>query len=390
APEQVQDPFDYDTRSDVYSFGLILLRCLMGESAGVEGLSTRRLSEICPRSIAEVIMRCISPRRKDRFGEATELFEALGKARGWSPRSGETAQGVSPGEDYIMTDLSEDASEGFIQQARALVDDGKLEEAVALLEQVTPGTAGLTELLDQVEERFRVSEELTNEALKLAEMGKTEEALDALGEAQSLWSESGPASVLKGDLGDGADGGVSFEPGRIPQPLKEAMELGKYSTVRAMLDRYVTEGPVTDDLLAVIAEFKQARVRTAILENVRAARKLYVQGHREEARDRWLEAARWLPRSTARERLRRVARHAERGELKIDIKKLPALAELQSRHADVAVQAHDLRAKLHDQLEEDHEETKRSRRRRLLLVLGMAAFIVVALATIVWGVLTWD
>jgi serine/threonine protein kinase len=80
APEQHANPRDYSTRSDVYSYGLIMLRCLSGEAPTLTGKPPEGYTTDWPAGLAEVMPRCLSDDPLDRYSDGYELYEELREA----------------------------------------------------------------------------------------------------------------------------------------------------------------------------------------------------------------------------------------------------------------------------------------------------------------------
>lgn len=92
SPEQIRDD-PCDPRSDIYSLGVLLYRCVTGDTPFPKGTTTamlmanlydppRRFREVAPRldvppAVEWVVMRCLEKRPQDRFANVMELQKAL-------------------------------------------------------------------------------------------------------------------------------------------------------------------------------------------------------------------------------------------------------------------------------------------------------------------------
>ncbi|MGD2173773.1 MAG: protein kinase [Candidatus Brocadiaceae bacterium] len=329
APEQQINSRDYDTRSDIYSFGLILLRCLTGKVVeGAPGTASAPWPDIL-RPIAD---RCLAPEPRNRFGDGQELLEAIRSVRTNRTTSfmaalvGDAAQGP------LETDREHEAADR-VAQAEAAIEKGRLHAALDLLESLPPDTPGIETLLDEVERRQEASDDLAAEAVRLAGMGKTDAAIDTIEQAESLYCDSSTVIAVREELGAPSP---DAPPGDLPEPLVKALASGRYGVARPLLERALCSGTITEEVREAVREFKRGRVRKAFLDNARAARRAYRTGDRKTAREHWLEAARWLPSGPERERLRRIAVAAGRGRLRIDTETLGALAEREQATAEPA------------------------------------------------------
>lgn len=81
APEQIEHGF-IDARTDVYGLGLVLLELIAGKAARRSPRDSAvdvrdLLSARVPDELAAVVLRCLSPRRDDRFSSAAAVSAAL-------------------------------------------------------------------------------------------------------------------------------------------------------------------------------------------------------------------------------------------------------------------------------------------------------------------------
>ncbi|KPK62622.1 MAG: hypothetical protein AMK73_05870 [Planctomycetes bacterium SM23_32] len=378
APEQYENPRDFDTRSDVYAFGLILTQCLTGirPEPGGEPPDLEDLS--WPEGLGQTVRRCLSRDRNARPADGFELFEALGRSTRYVRpirRPGDTdlpapALAVPPsyrgggGEEIEL----------LLQKARELVGEGRLEEAVQVLESLPPGTEGVAELTDQVERRHRECEELVEEAVRLAGLGERAAAAEIVREAEQRWPHSRTLAAVKAEL-LAAEEEEAAGTG-VPDPLAAALESGRYAAARSMLEKLIREGPLSTDLRRAVEKFKKGRVRRAFLDNINTARRLYVLGHHDEAAEHWLEAARWLPGSPERERLRRIAGVARKGRLRLDVQDAAVAAAAAGGVASGLSTASRQAPKV---------RWSRAKWRWMLVGLAVAAFLLVAGLTLLWG-----
>jgi len=323
SPEQRENPTDYDTRSDVYSFGLVLTWCLSGAEPDGSGGLPDGLE--WPGGLGEVVRRCIEADRDRRYADGAELLEALLEATGRQPRPvrAEEPAPEEAEEEPARAVVRQLTPEETLAEARTLADQGLLEEAVERLESLPRSTEGMAELLDEIERRRDACRELTAEAVRLAGMGRADAALDNLRQAEDLWANSATVAALKADLAREAGRDERELSAPAADPLQEALERGDYERARELLEKACREGRADQGVVEALRRFKRERVGAALMENVRQARRLYVQGHREAAERHWLEAARWLPPGSARERLRRFARAARSGKLRVKVPEMP-------------------------------------------------------------------
>jgi hypothetical protein len=380
APEQRQEPRDFDTRSDVYAFGLILLRCLSGEDPAPDGELPDRKELDWPEGLGRVVDRCLARDREDRPADGFELFETLGRSTRYvrpvrrERRTAEQEERSSGVETYAGG--GEGEVQRLIARARQMVEEGLLDEAVQVLESLPAGTEGAADLIDEVDRRCSECQQLTEEAVRLAGLGNHAAASELVKEAEGRWPHSRTLIAVKADLMAAAQEAPTSE-GGIPGPLGTALEAGRYAAARTTLEKLIREGAVNDELRRAIREFKKGRVRRAFLDNINTARRLYVLGHREEAAEHWLEAARWLPQGSDREKLRRIAGEARRGRLQLDVE-----------DAAVAAAARPLEAAPAEPVARPQRPAWSRRKWRLFLIAaGVLAFLLVGGATLIWGLL---
>jgi len=317
APEQMDSLRDFDTRSDVYSFGLILLWCLSGIEPTAEGQLPELGAVQWPSGLGTVVERCLSRERERRPADGLELLDAIGKVSGLSRRPVREEAEVPAGPP-VRGYVAEQAVLSPLGQAQVLVDEGSLAEALSILEPL-PREEEVSKLLNEIQERRRACEELAREAVRLAGMDQMEAAADAIKEAERLWPKSETVMAVKAELAGGAQKKEAAPSGGIPQSLRASLDAGKYATARALLEKLIREASFTEHTEQAIKEFKKGRVRQAFLENTNSAKRLYIQGHWKESKEHWLEAARWLPPGAHRERLRRIAGFAGAGKLRVAV-----------------------------------------------------------------------
>ena len=94
SPEQYRADEHLDGRSDIWSLGVVLCKCVTGQSpfAGrrfeeiavevvrAESLDLARVTAELPANVATIIERCLEKNRDKRFGSAHELAEACARA----------------------------------------------------------------------------------------------------------------------------------------------------------------------------------------------------------------------------------------------------------------------------------------------------------------------
>jgi CHASE3 domain sensor protein len=370
SPEQHANPREYTTRSDVYSYGLILLRCLSGEAPTLSGKRPEGYTVDWPAGLADVAPRCLADDPAERYADAYELHEELRAAMGTSEArhfygdqeldealEGEPAEGPAEDEnDAAKTDLElilptveeteteeepkgstappeeqfaapeEATEEEMMEQARECVQRGHFEEAVDLLEALPKAGDEIQELLDEIEARQAECRRLTAEAVRLAEIGNPEAALETVREAEQAWSGSATLVAVKAELAEAA-GRDEAELEGTSSALEYALDKEDYNRARTLLEKELRKGNSSGALRNFVRRFKHGRVRRAFLDNIRNARRLYALEHREEAMECWVEASRWLPPGEEKVRLRKIARLAREGNVELDLRNVAAAAQ---------------------------------------------------------------
>ncbi len=322
APEQRADMRDYDQRSDIYSLAMTLLRCLTGRvpEPGADGRKAA-----WPPALASVMHRCLKPDPADRFADAQELYDALGEDREPTTHFVQLLVDDDLDEPAPENESPDEVGGGALQeilgQAEGCLEQGRLEDAVDMLESIPAEEPRVQELLDRIVQQQEASERLAQEAVRLAEMGHEDAAQETLAEAEGLWQSNSTVSAVKEELALTGGGPADQERG-VPRPLLAALENERYAAARPLLETLVGEKPMSEEIRQVVERFKRGRARHAFLDNVRMARRLYLAGEHQEARSHWLEAARWLPRGPHRERLRRIAAAAASGALVLEPEQL--------------------------------------------------------------------
>ncbi|MFO7957622.1 MAG: protein kinase [Candidatus Brocadiia bacterium] len=315
APEQQINPRDYDQRSDIFSFAMILLRCLTGGTPprGADGRDAE-----WPPALENVGPRCLEPDPGQRFADAQELYDALCEARGSTTHFVQILMDDDLEKEPPEVEPSQapkgGALEEILAEAETCMESGRLEEAVDMLESISPDHPRVQELLDKIEERQETSERLAQEAVRLAGMGHPDAARDTVAQAAKLWKDSSTVAAVKREL-DMTTGEKSDLDGSIPGPLVDALANERYAAARPLLEKLLREEPMTDEIREAVERFKRGRAKAAFLDNIHMARRTYLSGEHEEARRYWMEAARWLPRGPERETLRRIAAAAAKGSL---------------------------------------------------------------------------
>jgi len=371
--QQREDVRDYDTRSDVYAFGLILMRCVTGADPDAEAPSGRIEASQWPGWLGAVVQKCLAPARSGRPADGFELFDMLSGGIVFV-----AGKGASPGEAPREPEPADVPA--LLEQGRALTEDGSLGPAMDILESLPAGTEGVDELIDEIDKRHKACEALVQEAVSLAGMGKPSAAMDAIADAEKLWADSATVAAVKADLAAAAGQDEALLEGKLPPPLLDALEARRYPLARTHLEKLIRGGHLSDEALAAIESFKKGRVRTAFLDSIASARRLYVLGHHHEAAKRWLEAARWLPGGQHRNRLRRIAAAAGKGSLGIDVQQLGLvdLSDEAVRSASAGASA----AETHGGLPEPQpaKGTARPRRRLPPLAIALAGVLLGCLA----------
>jgi CHASE3 domain sensor protein len=408
APEQHSNPSEYTTRSDVYSYGLILLRCLSGEAPTLTGKRPRGYTVDWPAGLADVVPRCLAEDPIDRYEDGYQLYEELRAAMdttearrfyGENPledmgtderepeQPAEDEQRDVPPTDFEMSEPAPDQAqadeqgeareppaaqeetappeaqftedfdaepEEMLAQARECIRGGNFDEALDLLEALPSDTPDIQDLLDEIEERQAECRRLTAEAVRLAEIGNPDAALETVREAERAWSGSSTLVAVKAELAQAAGKEEDEMPG-IDSALEYALDNEDYNRARTLLEKELRQGGDSEQLRSAVRRFKHGRVRRAFMDNIRNARRLYALDHREEAMECWLEASRWLPPGEHKARLRSIARHARKGNLELNLRNVAAAAQQRAdaeqkareaaeagKHSELAAAAKDL------------------------------------------------
>jgi serine/threonine protein kinase len=396
SPEQRKDPYDYDTRSDTYSFGLILLQCLSGAVPLLGEGDPRQVTAEWPADMLPVVSSCLDPDRERRYADGPELYDALSRATerhapavapsAEQPTAGPHDAGARVESVWLEWDAPEIASR--VQQAAEMARQGRLETALDLVESLPPGTPGVDAVLDDLERRDQASAKLAGEAAQLATTGDLSAAISAVQEAEKLFQTSPAVRAVKAGL-SGSYGAETVPAANVPDALERALEAGQYEQARPLLEKLLREGELTPQLADRVRRFKLGRARKAFLENVRDARRLYLRGERTVSAQRWLEAARWLAPGPDRERVRRRATEAVRGALRLDVEALAAAALAARQEAPAAEQPPPspraapepgLTPELQQKLDAAARVVAEHDRRWLLILLGIFAILVGILA----------
>ena len=343
APEQRKDPRDYDTRSDVYSFGLVLLQCLTGAVPLLGENDPNDVTAEWPQDLAPIVRRCLLADPDKRYADGPELYDAL--IRAGTRRAAAEAQQPPAAEEQapapeqapatdagdrvesVWLEWDEKETARRVDQAAELVRQGRLETALELVESLPPDAPGVAKIVDEIEHRDQVSEDLANEAARLAETGDITGALGAIEEAEQLFPKGDAVQAVKASLVAARDRQVVTPPGAIPAALEEALAGERYELARSLLEKQIHAGEMTPELAAQVRRFKRGRARKGYLENVRSARHAYLRGDRTGSAQRWLEAARWLAPGPDRAHLRNIARAAAGGTLRLDVGALATAAQ---------------------------------------------------------------
>jgi len=385
APEQRADPRDYDTRSDVYSFGLILLQCLNGAVPSLDESDPNEVTADWPLEMLPVVHCCLETDPERRYADGPELYDALSRAteRG-APAARPVAEVRSEDERLETAWLEWDADETSrrVRQAAQLAQDGRLETALEVIESLPPNTPGVAEVLDEIERRDEQSGDLASEAIRLAGTGNMDAALDALGEAEELYGKSEAVKSAKTDLT-----GLQTPPPAAPDGVEQALQDERYAVARAALEKQLRDGEQTPQLAEQVRRFRKGRARKGFLENIRNARLFYLRGEFTESAQRWLEAARWLAPSPERDRLRRIAQAAARGVLRIDVEALAATAQQNAQTEAATTNIPQLTPEVQAKLDAAARLAAEHERRRLLILLGILAVLLgggIAVLMAIW------
>jgi hypothetical protein len=382
APEQAEDVSSYDTRSDIYSFGLVLLHCITGSLPPPDGRDPEALHGTVPAMLEDVLARCLEPDAGDRFLDGEALLDALCSATGATPVAS------SASEPEVAEPVGEDVEgvAGTLDRVRGLMEEGALDEAVGELELLPAGTPGAEELLDEIERRFHTAGQLTQEAVRLAGMGQPDAALETIEQAARLWSKSETIVAVRAEVAAAAGQDEGSVAGRIPKQLRDVLDAQQYTAARPLLENLLRDGPMSAQLRKTVTEFKRGRVRKAFLDNISEARRLFTMGHYREASEKWFEAARWLPHGTDRDRLREIAAAAVSGKLIVD----PPDTSAQDMRPDgerAPGEPSQLTPELQARLDEIARETppaeSRTARRILLTIVGL---LIGALIYLIWEI----
>ncbi len=392
APEQHSDPRDYDTRSDVFTFGMVMLWCLSGEVPSPEDAESAAKEANWPPGMAKIVRRCLRKNPDKRFADAMELFEALCASTGRTPLPSEARQSEKTGTQPEpsapqVPPPSPSVTADRLEEAEIFIGKGRLDDAVAILETLPPGTPGMADLLDEVERRQEASERLADEAVRLAGMGKIEAAADSLRQAETLWIDCETVQAVKSELSVAADEDSAFRTGKVPFTLRDALDARRYAEARPLVERLLEEEYLSDEARRTIEEFKLGRARKGLLDSVKAARKMVVAGQMDRARHHWLEAAKWIPSGPERDKLLRFAEATARGKLRVgDVPDEKTIADAapspQPTGPDLELPP-ELQAKLDDLTAEERVEEEKRRNLRLLVILGVVSVLIgMALALI--------
>lgn len=428
APEQHVNPRDYDTRSDVFSYGLILLRSLTGQAPTLSGRITDEGTVDWPPGLDRVVPQCLAEDPTARFADGYELYEALREAME-STEADLFRAGVNAGEMESLedTDEAEPAAtqpdegditvigepveepgaadevtvtpEEILEQARECVEGGQFDEALTLMEQLDPGMDGMHELLDEIENRQAACRDMTAEAIRLAEMGNSEAALETVKQAEKLWRGSSTLMAVKSELAASTGKLESELDTDTPSALEFALDNGDYNRARTLLEKELRRGTMTESLANAVRRFKHGRVRRAFLDNIRNGRRLYALDHGDEAAECWREAARWLAPGPEKNRLRRIAQAAREGTLELDLRNVAVAAQaraaVEQDAREITPQAADrlaalgkdlppdLQARIKDRLGTVPEGEKSDAMKRLAVIAVMAGvgLLILILAT---------
>jgi hypothetical protein len=377
APEQRGDMRNMDTRSDVYAFGLILVRCLTSEDPGADGELPDMGQAHWPSGLWPVVQRCLEADPAGRPADGYELCSVLDETLGDEETSAsefDTTAAASTSSELVA---ALDAA-GTLADARALMERGMLDAAMDMVERLPADAEGLADLLDEAERRQQACDSLVREATRLAEMGSRGAAMQAVAEAEQLWSGSDTLLALKEELARLAGQDEDISEGRVPRALQDALDDERYPAARTQIESVLRVGPPSEEMGRAIRRFRRGRVRKAFREHIAAARRLYVLGHRNESRDQWTEAANWLPPGPQRARLREIAAAAEKGKLNLD----SILLGLNEDSADGAPATREPAPPTRQPTDTRIEREAEAQRRRHAAVL-VALFVVLVLTFVV-------
>ncbi|MFQ6045981.1 MAG: protein kinase [Gemmatimonadales bacterium] len=95
SPEQASGERELDSRSDIYSLGVVAFQMLTGvlpfDAASVQGIIVKHITEEappvtdrrrdCPEDMARAVARCLAKDPGERFGSAAEVADAFGAAQ---------------------------------------------------------------------------------------------------------------------------------------------------------------------------------------------------------------------------------------------------------------------------------------------------------------------
>jgi len=409
SPEQREDPRNYDTRSDVYSFGLILLQCLTGRVPELdEDDDPNEITADWPSEVLPVVSCCLATDLERRYADGPELYDALSRAterRG--PGADRAATEFAPPEpptlppepgpraESVWLEWDEPETAHRVQQAGELARQGQLEAALEMVESLPPGTPGVDGILDEIEHRDRASADLASEAIRLASTGDMTAAMSAVEEAEKLFQTSPAVRAVKAELVSGK-AAAPLPAAATADALDEFLAADRFEVARPLLEKLLRDGELTPQLADQVRRFKSGRARKGFLDNVRDARRFYLRGERTVSAQRWLEAARWLAPGPDREHVRHRAAEAARGVLRLDAQALaaaalaqppqPAPPQPQAPRTDAAAPA--LPPDVQQKLDAANREIAQDDRRRLLILLGILVFLVAVLAGILVAVVT--
>lgn len=393
APEQRGKQRRGTTRSDVFSSGLVLLQCLTGAVPFLRSQPAEVRAD-WPDELRPVAERCLERNPGNRFASGAELYDAVCAALGGvkapapgteadSDESDSAAPSTSPtgAGDVVVEDEDLQAA---LDQARRLVDENQLAEALDVIESLPHGLPGIEKLLDEIELRdAQAKEQAERGASDDADtlMEATQEVLEDMDDA---WSDSELVRLVREELPE-VDGEAGIEEGELPEGfeeatleqtvvrLQEALRDGDYRTARPLLEKLLRTDPDNDQVARLANTYKLGRVRRAFRACIREARRAYLNGERNTAAHQWLEAARWLAPGPQRQRLREIADAAAAGTLVLHVDEIASVL-LKAPDADGAPETA-VPAEVELQFHQQRLEEERRARLRLLLVLGIFALI---------------